>query len=170
MALDVSGLAYFMNIFGFLLVFLVMYSILLKTKILGESPFINSFVSFIFAIIFVVFSPAVKYVQTIVPWVAILVICIFFVLVIVGFSQKDINSFMKGGFTWVFIAILAVIFLVSAIVVFNPILKPFLPGSGTNPSDPFLLTLRNFFYSEKFLGAFLLLIIAAATSWILTKK
>ncbi|MEK6890582.1 MAG: hypothetical protein AABX03_00425 [Nanoarchaeota archaeon] len=169
MALDVSGLSYFMSIFGFLFVFLVMYAILVKTNILGESPFINSFVSFVFAIIFVVFSPAVKYVQTIVPWVAILVICLFFVLVIVGFSQKDMSSFMKPGLAWVFIILLAIIFLVSAIVVFNPFLKPYLPGSSGG-GDPFLLSIKNFAYSDKVLGAVLLLIIAALTSWFITKK
>ncbi len=159
-----------MSIFGFLLVFLVMYAILTKTKILGESPFINSFVSFIFAIIFVVFAPAVKYVQTIVPWVAILIICLFFVLIIAGFSQKDISVFMKPALGWVFIVLLAIVFLVSAIVVFNPMLKPYLPGSSGSGGDAFLLNITDFLYSEKVLGAVLLLIIAGIASWVITKK
>lgn len=172
MALNYEWIGYFMPIFSFLFVFVVVYAILVKSKILGESAFINSFVSFIFAIIFVSFSPSISidYVQTIIPWVAILIICLFFVLVMVGFSQKDMDGFMKPGLAWVFIILLAIVFLVSAIVVFNPVLRPYLPGQPDTGGESFLLSVKYFIYSEKILGALLLVIVAAVTSWILTKK
>lgn len=170
MALDVSGLAYFMNIFGFLLVFLVVYAILFKTKILGESPFVNSFTSFIFAIIFVVFAPGVEYVQTIIPWVAILIICLFCVLLIAGLAQKDLDKFMKPGLAWAFIVPLIIVFLVSAIIVFNPLLTPYLPGSSGSGGNSSLLFFKDWVYSDKVLGAILLLIVAAAASWVITRK
>ena len=170
MALDYSWIGYFMPIFVFLFVFVVMYAILVKSKILGDGAFINSFVSFIFAIIFVSFSPSIDYVSTITPWVAILIICLFFVLLVVGFSQKDMDGFMKPGLAWVFIVLLVIIFLASAIVVFNPVLKPYLPGQPDTGGDNFLLSVKHFVYSEKVFGALLLVIIAAVTSWILTKK
>lgn len=157
MAMDFNWLSYYMPIFGFVFVFVVMYAILLKTKILGDNAFTNAFVSFIFAIIFVTFAPGIDFVSTVIPWVVILIIALFFVLVIVGFSQKDVDKFMKPGFAWAFILILAVIFLISAIVVFNPVFGKY-PG------------VKDFLLSEKFYGAVILLVIAGLASWVIARK
>ncbi|PIN94941.1 hypothetical protein COU53_01555, partial [Candidatus Pacearchaeota archaeon CG10_big_fil_rev_8_21_14_0_10_30_48] len=100
---DITWLAYYMPIFGFLFVFTVMYAVLSKTQILGESPFVNLMVSFIFGIIFITFSPGVVYVQTVVPWFVILILSLFFLMMIVGFSQKDMGDFMKPSIAWAFI-------------------------------------------------------------------
>jgi len=155
MALDVSGLSYFMPVFGFLFVFVVVYAILAKTKLLGESGFINSLVSFIMAIIFITISPAREYVTAIIPWFAVLVASLFFVLIIIGFSQKKLEDMMKPSLAWVFILLLVIIFIVAAINVFGPVLGPLIPTS--------------FLFSERFLGALLLLVIAAIVSWVLTR-
>ena len=82
-----------------------MYAILAKTKLLGESNFVNLFLSFIFATIFVTFSPGVDYVTTITPWFVILIISLLFVMMIIGFSQKEIDKMMKPGFSWFFIVL-----------------------------------------------------------------
>ncbi|OIO42569.1 hypothetical protein COU56_01635 [Candidatus Pacearchaeota archaeon CG10_big_fil_rev_8_21_14_0_10_31_9] len=170
MAIDFSWLGYYVPIFGFLFVFVVMYAVLSKTSVLGESGFVNSLVSFVFAIIFVTFLPAVNYVQTIIPWFVILIICLFFFLVIVGFSQKDIDKFMKPWIAWVFIGFLALIFLISAIYVFNPVFVKGIADLTGNSQDQVFESLRKFVISEKFFGGIFLLIIAAVTSWVLTKK
>ncbi|MFA5992389.1 MAG: hypothetical protein WC796_01640 [Candidatus Pacearchaeota archaeon] len=164
--LDLSWLSYYITIFGFLFVFTIMLAILSKTKILGDSSnWANILVSLVFAIVFVTFSPGVEYVQTIIPWFVILIIALFFVLIIVGFSQKKMDDFMKPGLGWVFIILLAIVFIVAAIKVFNPIFVQFLPGTASSASG-----IKSFFYSERFLGGALLLIIAAAAAWVLTKK
>ena len=152
---DVSWLAYYMLIFGFLLVFTVMYAILAKTKIFGEAMGTNLIVSFIFAIIFISFAPGVRYVQTVLPCFVVLIISLFFFLLIVGFSQKDVDKFMKPAISWAFIGLLAVVFLWSAIVVFNPFLQPYID---------------RFTYDDRISGAVLLLAIAGAASWIMTRK
>lgn len=144
-----------MPVFGFLFVFTVVYAVLAKTEILGEHAFTNLLVSFVFGIIFISFSPGVAYVQTIVPWFVILILSLFFLMMIVGLSQKDMDKFMVPSLAWVFILILAVIFLWSAIVVFNPLLQPFI---------------NRFLYSERIYGAILLILVAAAASWIITRK
>ena len=149
---DIAWLGYYLPIFGFLLVFTVMFAILAKTKILGDSAGTNLIVSFIFAIIFVSFSPGVRYVGTIVPWFVILILALFFVLMIAGLSQKELDKFMNPKLAWAFIGILIIIFLWSAIVVFNPFLQP-----GINQ------------YSEHFTGAAILLVVAALASWAVTR-
>jgi hypothetical protein len=167
MALDVSWLNFYMPVFGFFFVFVVMFAILLKTKILGDNAFTNSFVSFIFAIIFITFSPGIDLFATILPWFVILVVVLFFVLIIIGFSQKEMDSFMKPWLGWVFIIALMVVFLISAVVVFNPVLQPYFPGQ---PAEGNLENVKNFFYGEQFLGGALLLVIAVAASWLIARK
>ncbi len=152
---DLNWLSYYMPIFGFIFVFTIIYAVLAKTKVLGESEFTNLLISFIFGIIFVSFTPGVIYVQTIVPWFVVLLISLLFFLMIVTFSQKEVDNFMKPGVSWLFIGILAVIFLWSAIIVFNPFLQPYV---------------NRIFYSERIMGAILLLIVAGVASWILTRK
>jgi hypothetical protein len=168
--LDFTWLAYYMAIFGFLFVTILVFALLAKTKLLGDSAWINLFVSFIFAIIFITFSPGVNYVQAIVPWFVILIVCLFLFMLMVGFSQKEVDKFMKPWISWVFVILLIIIFLIAAIKVFNPILAPYLPGSSGAGADSTLLIVTNFLFSERFLGALLLLIVAAVASWVLTKK
>ncbi len=158
-----------MPIFGFLFVFVVMFAVLLKTKILGDNAFTNSFVAFIFAIIFITFSPGIDFVTTLVPWFVILFVTLFLILLIVGFSQGKMEDIMKPWVTWVFIALLIIAFLVSAIVVFNPVLGDYLPGSGVE-GDGVGFQIKDFIFGEQFLGGLLLLVIAIAASYLIAKK
>lgn len=166
MAVDFTWLAQGMPLFGFFLVFFIMYAILAKSKILGEG-IINIFVSAIFAIVFITFSPGIEYVQVILPWFSILIIALFLLLVIVGLSQKDMDKFMVPWLAWIFIIFLTIIIIFAGVVVFSPVL---LPGQSDSGGNSFLISVKNFIYGEKFLGAALLLILAAVTSWILLKK
>lgn len=168
MALDVSWLNFFMPVFGFFFVYVVMVAILTKTKILGDGVFVNHFVSFVFAIIFITFAPGVDFVATILPWFVILVIALFLVLILVGFSQDKMDKFMQPWLAWVFIVLLMIVFLVSAIVVFNPVLGPYLPGSGVD-GEGFLFDIRDFVYGEQFLGGLLLLAVAVAASYLIAR-
>jgi len=155
MPVDISGLSYFMPIFGFLLVFIIVYALLDKTKILGDSKFINLLISFIVAIIFATMSSVQEYVQNITPWFAVLAIILFFVLIIIGLSQQKIGEIMKPGFVWVFIIALIAIFVISAIKVFAPAWQD----------------VKEFITIEaRIAGGIILLVIAAAAAWIMTKK
>jgi hypothetical protein len=171
MALDVSWLNFYMPIFGFLFVFVVILAVLMKTKILGENQFVNLIISFVFAIIFITFSPGLNFVSMVVPWFVILVIALFFVLMLIGFSQKDMDKMMKPWLAWVFIGALMVVFLVSAMIVFGSSFQGWLPGQADNvDANPFFISVKHFIYGEKFLGALLLFVVAVAASWVITKK
>ncbi|MBI2629908.1 hypothetical protein HYW76_02310 [Candidatus Pacearchaeota archaeon] len=157
--LDISGLSYFMPIFGFMFVFLIVYSVLAKTKILGEEKWINVFVGFIVAIIFAIMTPSREYVQTVIPWFAVLIVSLFLILVLVGLSQSKIDAIMKPWFVWVFIVVLILIFLISAINVF-----PFTFSAFWGNVTGFVTT------QAKVTGAIILLIVAALTAWRITSK
>lgn len=167
MALDVSGLSFFMPIFSFFLVFIIVYSILFATKIIGESKWLILFVSFIIAVIFISFSPASLFVQEVVPWVAILLVIVFLVLLVLMF-QGSKGVIGNKTFAGILIALLIIIFILVAIKVFNPIFKPVLPG--TPVENDFWASVKNFLYSGKFLGSALLIALAYIVAKIITKK
>ena len=154
MAIDISGFSYFMPIFGFLFVFVIVYALLAKTKILGDNKFINVLISFIISIIFSLMLPAQEYVEIVTPWFAILAISLFFILILIVLSQSKIESIMKPGFVWVFIIILILVFLFSAVKVF----------AFWNPIFEFIDTRGRVF------GGILLLVIAGFVAWVITKK
>ncbi len=171
--LNITGLYFFMPIFSFLFVFIVVYAILLKTKLLGEGKFLSAVISFIIAIIFMSFSTATfsteQYVRTIIPWFAVLIVCVFLVLVIAGLSAKDLGVIMKPWFAWVIIAILIMIFVLAAIRVFNPVFSAQYGVDSGNPDDAQFVSLLRGIFNSQIGGGILLLIIAIIVAWVVTK-
>ena len=168
--LDFTWLAYFSSVFGFVFIWVLLFAVFTKTKLLGENAWINSIIALIFGLIFITFTPGSIYLSTIVPWFSLLIVSIFFLLVIVGFSQKEMDKFMKPWMTWVFIGLLLVILIFSAVKVFNPVLAPYLPGASDSGGDASLLKVTSFVYSSEFLGAAVILIIAVIVWRVLVKK
>ena len=167
MAIDVSGLEFFIPVFSFLFVFIVVYALLFRYKVLGDSKFVNLLISFIAAVIFISFSSLRLYVETIIPWFVVLVVVVFFILLLGMFSSKDWVP--KSWLAWIFVGVLVVIFLISAIYVFNPVFHPDLiiaPGGG----ESFWVQVTDFFGSSRVAGSILLIIVAVIVSWVLTKK
>lgn len=168
---DLSGIEYFLPILSFLVVFIIVFAVLNKTKIIGENKWWQLFVSFVFATIFISAAGARDYVLNIIPWFAILVVSFVLILVVVSFIGKPVENMNKGlGMAFVIILILA--FLVSALFVFSDYITPYLPwsqgyGSGGNPN---VLGVLDWIFSPRVFGAILLLIVSAVVSWILVKS
>ena len=167
--IDISGINFFMPVFSFLLVFIVIYAVLWKTKVLGDNKFINSLVSFIMSIIFMSFSSMENYVTDIVPWFVVLIIILFLVLVVVMFTTQKSSEILTKGFAWVVVAIFIVVFLIVAINVFNPVFhQDRILVSGSQPLV--VSQIIYFVFFSQWAGTVLLLIIAAAVAWVITKK
>jgi len=155
MAVDVSGLLYFMPIFSFLFVFVVIYCLLKKSAVLGDNDFMNALVGFVVATAFVTASSVRMYVETVTPWFAVLIVAMFFILAIIGFSQQKIEGFLGKGMMGGFIVVLILIFFFAGIRVFSSVLAP-VYYKITN--------------DERLLGGILVFFIAALTSWVVTRK
>ncbi len=170
--INITGLSFFMPIFSFLFVFIIVYAILAKTHLLGEGKFLNVVIGFIIAIIFISFSTATfsteQYVRTIIPWFAVLLVCVFLVLLLAGLSAKDLGVIMKPGFAWAVIAILIIIFVLAAIRVFNPVFSSQY-GVDSGQGGQFISQIGGIFNNE-IGGSILLLIIAIIVAWVITRK
>lgn len=165
---DISGITYFLPIISFLIVFIVIYALLAKTKILGESLGIQLFVSFLLATIFISASAPRNYVETIIPWFVVVLISLFLILAIIGFIGKPAEG-MSKGIGMIFVIILGLMLLGSAFFAFSDYLSPYLPGSSSNGANPNILAFTDWLYSSRVAGALLLVVAAAIVSWVLVK-
>jgi len=169
MVLDISGVFFFMPVFSFLFVFLITYAILVKTQLLGEMNWVNVFVSFILAIVFMSFSSIELYVRSIIPWFAVLFVIVFLILLIAGLSTKNLDKIMITGFAWVMVAILVVAFLIIAIKVFNPVLHPdLIVTSGEGIQVGIVEQLRDIL-DTRVVGGLLLMVSAGIVAFVITK-
>ncbi|MFA5857049.1 MAG: hypothetical protein WC867_06820 [Candidatus Pacearchaeota archaeon] len=169
--MDISGIQFFMPVFSFLFVFIVVYAVLAKTKVLGDDK-VNLLISFIMAIMFMNFSYSLRlYVETIVPWFIVLIVSLFFILVVMSFSggPEVMKKMLTPTFAWVFVAVLLLIFLIAAIRVFNPMFHPDLIITSGEGGPGIVGQIRGVFDSQVG-GSALLLLIAGVVAWILTKK
>ena len=129
---DVSALGYFAPIAAFLLVFVVVFAVLYKLKLVGDSKWVQLFISLLIASIFVSAAGTKDYVLTVIPWIAVLIISLFFILLLTGFIGEGAK--MGKGLGIAILIILALIFLVSAFVVFNDVLL--FPGGQVSDETP----------------------------------
>jgi len=169
MAADISFVAYFAPIAAFLIVTAVTFAVLLKTKVLGEHKVGLMVLSFIIAALFVSAGGAITYVKTIVPWFAVLLVSLFFLLLVTGFVGKPIE-FANKGIGLAFLIILGLVFLISGYVIFSDIISPYLPGPGFGTGENVQATAAlDWLYSPRIAGAILLVLISAAVAWVLVK-
>ncbi len=167
---DFSVFVQIAPVIAYLLVALVIGAILYKTELLKGSPWIAVFITLGIASLFIAFAGVVDFVQTVVPWFAVLVFCLFLLFVMIGFVGKDAD-FMKKGIGIAAVIILGLIFLVSAFFVFSDFFISYLPGPGYGyDADPKALYFTDWLYSPRVFGAILLLGVSALVAWVLFKS
>ena len=167
MVMDVSWISEGMPIFAFVLIFVMAYAILAKTKVLGESKAINGILSFIFAVIFISFSSVRDYLINVTIWFTVILTIVFFFLLIIVFVIKEPESFMKP-LAIVFIILLVLVMIIAIFYTF-PSTHAYLPGQNEAGADGFLLSIKHFLLEERFLNGAFLLIIAIIVGFIITR-
>ena len=168
MTVDVSWLGEGMPIFGFVLVFVLIYAVLAKSKILGESKSINVIISLILGIIFISFSSVRTFVTNITPWFATVLTISFFFFMIVAFLIKEKWEAFTKPLTIIFLISFAVIIVVALFYTF-PSTHAYLPGGDESEASDFLLSIKHFLLGEKFLSGALLLIIGIIVAFIIAR-
>ncbi len=164
-SIDISGVQYFVPLIGFILIFIVVYAVLNKTK-LFENTWLELFISFLVSTLFVSTVGPLEYLQAVVPWFAILLVSLFFILIFTGFIG-DKDDALKKGIGRMFVFALLLVFLVAAFFVFSSLISPYLPGGNGRGADPSLLRFTSWFFESKTAGAFWLIAVSAFVSWIL---
>jgi hypothetical protein len=172
MQASVEGLTFFEPVLAFLTIFVIMFAVLMKTSLLGEQRFIQLLISFVTATVFVLMENTRDLVLSVIPWFAVLLIALFFILMLIGFiGWSDFSTTNAGkGLGWFFVILMFFSFLISGIKVFSSSLIPYLPGPyyghGGNPEALYFF---DWFYSANVIGAFWLVLIGGIVTWILVK-
>ena len=110
--LDVTGLEHFTSIFVFLFVWLVVYSILIMTKVLGDNKFVHILIGLLFAI-FVLISPlATSIIADFAPFLAL----VFLFIVLISAASKMLGAELEAftAFRGIFLIIIILIIVVTA--------------------------------------------------------
>jgi hypothetical protein len=162
-------ITYIVPVAVFLLSFIIVYAILAKTKLLGGNEFLQVLVSFLISILFVIVPPAQQYISLITPWFVVFIISLFFLLLLGGFIAGKPSEMMNPGLAWTFFTIMLITFIISAITVLSPVLRPYLPGKSETGAVSFLITLKHIVFYPSVFGTLLLLLLAMIVTWILIK-
>lgn len=115
--LDVGLLNYFSVIYPFLIVFAIVFALLQKTKVIGESMGINALLAVVMGILVVISKTATEMINFMAPWfvvVVIFLVLMLFVFQTMGAKDADIASAVKDkAVYWTLIGI-ALVILVAA--------------------------------------------------------
>ena len=142
-----------MPVFSFLLIFIVVFAVLAKSKIIGESKFVLLLVSFIIASFFIANVSLADFVQFNVAWVAVFIVSLFLVYLVIGFAAGNIEFNKSLIAPLAFVTIL--FFVISSSYIF----------AWTINWD----SLVNWAFSDWF-SLVLLLAVAGIVSYVLTKS
>lgn len=167
--LDAGLLSLVTPIFVFLLIFVAVYAILLKTKILGENNALMVTASLSVAVI-AMFSGSMvpEFIIKTVPWIVALFIGLLLLVFIYLFlGEKTEKEVLESlGLRWVVFVILIVILFIGLVQVVT--ISPLQEGNATD--DAFKQEIISTLVHPRILGALFLIIIAAFAVKLLTDK
>ncbi|MFZ5955565.1 MAG: hypothetical protein ACOYT4_03995 [Nanoarchaeota archaeon] len=152
---SLASLNYFLPIFSFLFVFIMIYALLAKTKIIGDNQFVNLFLSFILAVFFILNVSLVEFVQFNLAWFVVFIICVFMIMLLISFSHGKLDVVMKPFVAWVLMIALITFFIISSAHIFKWTID--------------WVQIQSWM-STDWWGLVLVLIIAGIVSWRITKK
>lgn len=157
--IDISGINYFLPVISFALAFVIIFAILKKTGILGDSAWICFLVSFAIALVFASFPDVRTYMEAVTPWFVILIILLFFILLIGAFALAgDVSKIVRPGLVWVLVAILAFVFIFIGYNHFDV------------ASNCDFIKIKDFLFDRKISGGLAVLIVALIVGFIVAKK
>jgi hypothetical protein len=160
--LDVTTLANFSVIFVFLFVWLVVYAILLYTRVLGQNQFINILIGLVIAFFVIISEIATLVVKQIAPVFAVVLVFIAIVSIASGmFGNVQVESL--GSMKWIVLVILIITLIVGSASVVRENIE--VPERGEDFGK-----ISTVIFHPNFLGMILILLVAVFTIGLLASK
>lgn len=134
-ALDIGLLEYFSIIFPALLIFVIVYALFSKLKLLGENKSLNAIAAIAIAFIVIMSRDITKIINVIAPWFVVLFIFIILLLIIykmLGASDENLSNFITTHtMTQWMIFIIGIIIVIAGIAsVYGQRLSPLTTGES----------------------------------------
>ena len=179
--LNISPLEYFTPVFIFLLVFVIFYAIMQKTKVVGGNTGVNALISFVVAILFVITSAAADLIRLVTPWFVVLLIVAMAMIMLFMFlgvkAESIAGAVSDSGTVWTILIVLMVLFGAALTQVIGPSIAAITQGGGTavnatatGGGTTFVGGVGKIIFSPKILGVFFLLIVASQAIKTITKS
>ena len=180
--LDLGLVQSFDVIYPVLLVFALLFSLLHKTKILGESTAFNAIISAVVGFMILLSRTVIDIINFMVPW--FIIAAIFFLLVLLLFNifgarEGDVLSYIQSdkGVGWTIVGISVIIFIAAIANVIGQDLTEAsfqegttvsVNGSESTATSSFDTNIQNIFFHPKILGFATLFIIVIFAVGLLT--
>ncbi len=175
--LETGLLSYFAVIFPALLVFVVVFAILEKTKLLGENKGINGIIAIVCAFLVIASRSIVQVIGFMAPWFVLVFIFLILLLLlykIMGATDENIaNVILKDRpIQWVLFIVGAIIVIAALSHVFGPKLLPITSGENVTAEDTqsFGYKAGQVFFHPKVLGLLLIFAIAVFAVMLITRE
>jgi hypothetical protein len=157
MVVSLAGINTIMPVISFLFIFIFVYALLAKTKVLGENNMVSLFLSLIIASFFIVNVNLVEFTKMNVSWFVVFVVCLFMILTALALVGKDATKFFveNNKIAGVIVALVVILFVVSASYTFNWAIN---------------FDLVQTWFDKDWFGMVVLVVFAAIVSFVITKK
>lgn len=154
-------LEFFLPVFSFLFIFVIMYAVLDKFKLMGENKPVKFIAALSIALLFLFSKGILEFVNFITPWFVVLVIVALFILslfMFMGVKEKEMEaSVNKPALYWT-VLIIIIILLIAAI---GTVFSEFFAGEGGEVTDPTKASITQILVHPRVLGALFLLVVTA---------
>lgn len=174
--IDLSIIQGMSAIFLIIMVFIMIYALLQKTKVLGGNPALDATVAIAASLIMITSGTVIQIISNLTPILVLLFfLAVFFLMAtrFMGIEDASIIKMMGGqNAAWWFIIVGILIFLGAAGQVVGPLLSPgggaeladTVPGeAGPTGTGDYATDLRNTIFHPAFLGMIVLLLIGSFT-------
>lgn len=163
MAADATaGIEIFAPIVSFLVVMIIVAVVLIALKF---NKGVSIILAFLIAVLFVSFVGTRNFVANIIPGFAVILVCLFLVIVLLGFAGGKGFGAVPMGI--IFVVIFFLFLVGAAFFTFYDNIHSYLPGNTDTASNPDAARFADWFYTARVAGAVLFIIIAALVAWAL---
>lgn len=166
-SVELVGILQFLPLLSYFLVLVIVYAVLNKTGLVGESKWLQFIAAFLVATVFVSALKPQEFVLAIVPWFAIVLIGLFLVFILTAFTG-GLESFQKGVGIG-FVVVLILLFIVTFLFSFSGYYGPYLPWSNGAGADPVVYSLSRWLYSANVFGSVVFVIATGIVGWVLVR-
>ena len=152
---------FFLPVFSFLFIFVIVYAVLDKFKLMGESKAVKVIAALSIALLFLFSQATLKFVNFVTPWFVVLVIVAFFILALfmfMGVKEKEMEATIANPTVYWTVLVIIIILLIAAI---GTVFSDFFSGEGGEITDPTKASITQILVHPRILGALFLLVIVS---------
>ncbi len=168
MPLNTELLGFILPVLSFILIYAMIFAILQKTKIFGETTGVNNWVAVALAVLFALMPGAMEFVAIIAPWFVVMVFVAFsFLLVFMFFGTKEerIADLSENVVIQWTVIILGIIIVIAALTkIFGPIFGQ--PAAGVAGAGTGWEIQRSLFNPKVLSAVFILMVASQAVKFI----